>query len=113
MKFVQKSQRQAFKNSDACTAYEYPFEDRDINGAVIELDGRYPDSGRVVNNVCKELVYIIQGSGKVFVEGDEKLLSVGDMLMILPGEKYYFEGKLEMLMPCTPAWYLEQHEEVE
>jgi mannose-6-phosphate isomerase-like protein (cupin superfamily) len=113
MKYVSKNQVVAYKNSDACTAYEYPFEDKDINGAVIVLSGRYPDAGRVVNNVCKELVYIIQGSGRVVVESGERPLHTGDMLLIQPDEKYYFEGELEMLMPCTPAWYPEQHKEVE
>lgn len=113
MKLVKKDERVEFKNSDACTAYEYPFEDGDINGAVITLAGRYPDAGRVRNNACKELVYIIHGSGKVVVEGNDTPLTTGDMILLLPGEKYYFEGELEMLMPCTPAWYPEQHEEVE
>ena len=113
MKLVKKEQVLTFKNSDVCTAYEYPFEDDDINGAVIKLRGRYPNRGCVRNNVCKELVYIIFGAGKVTVEGKELSLNVGDMVLILPGERYYFEGNLEMMMPCTPAWYAEQHEEIE
>jgi len=33
--------------------------------------------------------------------------------LIEPGEKYYWEGKMTMFMPCVPAWYAEQHKEVE
>jgi mannose-6-phosphate isomerase-like protein (cupin superfamily) len=112
MNIVRKVDAKEFKNSDVCTAFEYPLGDKDINGAVIKLDGRYPDTGRVTNKACKELVFVVRGSGKVVVEGQETELSEGDLAIILPGEKYYFEGKLEMFMPCTPAWYPEQHEEV-
>jgi len=113
MKIIHKNQTKQFKNSDVCTATEYPFEDKDINGAVIELEGRYPDKGRVVNLKCKELAYVIKGSGKVWIEGKEVVLNEGDMVFIEPGEKYYWEGKMTVFVPCTPAWYPEQHEEVE
>ncbi len=39
MKFISKNQTKTFKNSDTCTAIEYPLGDKDINGAVIELNG--------------------------------------------------------------------------
>ena len=113
MKYIRGDQSLEFKNSEVCTAYEYPFEDKDINGAVIKLSGRYPASGRVTNSVCKELVYIIHGIGRLVIEDKETKINSGDMMLIFPGEKYYFEGELEMLMPCTPAWYPEQHHEVE
>jgi len=112
MKVVHKNQTKEFKNSDVCTATEYPLGDKDINGAVIELKGRYPDKGRVVNLKCKELAYVVKGSGRVVVEGEEVELNKGDVVLIEPGEKYYWEGNMTMLVPCTPAWYPEQHKEV-
>jgi len=112
MKIVKKGQAKEYKNSRVCTAVEYPFQDKDINGAVIKLNGRYPDRGRVVNLKCKELAYVIRGSGKVVVNGADVILSEGDLILIEPGEKYYWEGNLEMFVPCVPAWYPEQHKEV-
>ncbi len=112
MKTVHKNQTEKFKNSDSCIAIEYPLKDNDINGAVIELSGRYPDEGRVVNLKCKELAYIIEGSGKLVVEEKEVKLEEGDLVLIEPGEKYFWEGNLKMFIPCTPAWYPEQHKEV-
>ncbi|MDO8663406.1 MAG: cupin domain-containing protein [Candidatus Wildermuthbacteria bacterium] len=113
MKVVYKNQTKEFKNSDKCTAIEYPLGDKDINGAVIELTGRYPGKGRVINLRCKELAYVIKGSGKVVVEGKEVKLQEGDLILIEPGEKFFWEGNMTMFMPCTPAWYPEQHKEVE
>lgn len=113
MKVIRKDQTEKLKNSDVCTAIEYPLGDKDINGAMIELKGRYPDKGRVVNLKCKELSYVIEGLGRVVVEGEEVKLEKGDLVLIEPGEKYFWEGNLIMFMPCTPAWYPEQHKEVE
>jgi mannose-6-phosphate isomerase-like protein (cupin superfamily) len=112
MKVIHKNQTAKIKNSDVCTAIEYPLGDKDINGAVIELSGRYPDEGRVVNLKCKELAYIIEGSGKVVIEGEKVELHNGDLVLIEPGEKYFWEGNLKMFVPCIPAWYPEQHKKV-
>lgn len=54
MQVVRKNQTKAFKNSAACMAFEYPTKGKDINGAVIELTGRYPDAGMVMNEQCSE-----------------------------------------------------------
>lgn len=113
MKIIHKNQTKIFKNSEACTAIEYSLGDKDINGAVIELNGRYPDKGRAVNLECKEMAYVIKGSGRLVVEGKETKFKEGDLVLINPGEKFFWEGNMEIFMPCTPAWYPQQHKEVE
>jgi len=112
MKIIHKDQAKPHKNSEGCIAIEYPLGDKDINGAVIKLNGREPDKDRVVNLKCKELVYIISGSGKVVVEGKEIKFKQGDLILIEPGEKFYWQGKATMFIPCSPAWYPEQYKEV-
>jgi mannose-6-phosphate isomerase-like protein (cupin superfamily) len=112
MEIVKKSETKEFKNSDTCIAIEYSMKDRDINGAVIVLNGRYPNEGTVVNQKCKEMAYIIKGSVKLTVEGKETSLSEGDLALVDVGEKYFWEGNVTMFIPCTPAWYPEQHTEV-
>jgi len=113
MKIIHKDQTKIFKNSEACAAIEYPMEDKDINGAVIELNGRYPAKCRAMNLESKEMAYIIKGSGKVVVEGKEIKLSEQDLVLINPGEKFFWEGNMTIFMPCTPAWSYEQYKEVE
>src|SRR3989344_4202330 len=112
MKVVKKGQTKEYKNSETCIATEYPLENKEVNGAVISLDGRYPEGGRVVNLKCKELAYVIKGSGKVVVDGIDVLVYEGDLVLIEAGEKYYWEGNLQMFVPCVPAWSPEQHKEV-
>lgn len=112
MKIVHKNQTKEFKNSELCTAIEYPLGDKDINGAVVELNGRYPDKGKVVNLKCKELAFVIRGSARLFVGSEEVTLQEGDLVLIEPGEKYFWEGNMTMFVPSAPAWYPEQHKEV-
>lgn len=112
MKIVHKSQARIHKNSDVCVATEYSLGDKDINGAIVEVNGRYPDKGRVVNLKCKEIAYIIEGSGEVVVEDRKIKFIKEDLILIEHGEKYYWEGNSTMFMSCTPAWYPEQHKKV-
>ncbi|MFA6131646.1 MAG: cupin domain-containing protein [Patescibacteria group bacterium] len=113
MKVVYKDQAEKFNNGKFCAALEYSMEDKDLNGAIIELTGRYPEKGRVVNLKCKELAYVIKGSGKVAVDDKETNLKEGDLILIQPGEKYFWDGNLTLFVPCAPAWNPEQYKEVE
>ena len=109
MKIIRKKETIISKNSLKCTAIEYPLNDKDINGAVIKLKGRYPDKGKTVNTKCKEMAYIINGEGQIVVNNKKIVLCKGDLVLIYPNEEYYWEGDLEMFIPCTPAWFPEQH----
>ena len=113
MKIIHKNQTEKRKNGENCLAAEYPMVDKDINGAVIEINGRHPDNGRAVNLKCKMLSYVISGKGKVVVEGEEINLDEGDAILIEPGEKYFWQGDLKLFISSTPAWSPEQYKEVE
>lgn len=112
MKVVRAAQAKEFLLGKTAKAIEYPMGDKDINGAVGIIRGRYPEKGRVVNKKCKEMAYILDGKGKIVVEGEEVDFEKGDLLLIKPGERYFWEGNFKMFMPCTPAWYAKQHKEV-
>ena len=113
MKIIKKNQTFQYKNSDSCISTEYPLDVKDINKAIIKLNGRYPTKGRVVNNECKELSYILKGSGKIVIEDKEIDLNEGDTVLVEPKEKYYWDGNMTLIVPCTPAWYPGQHKEVD
>ena len=112
MKILRKEQTKQIQNSEGCIAVEYPLGDKDINGALIKLNGREPDKGRVVNLECKELAYIIKGYGRVVIEDNIIELKEGDLVLIEPGEKFYWEGNMEIFMPCSPAWHSGQYKNV-
>lgn len=109
MKIVTKPQRQEFKNGDNCVVYEYPMGDDAINGAIAKLSGRYPDKGESMNEICKEMAYVIEGKGMISVNGTETKIQKGDLVLIEPGEKYFWQDNMELFMPCTPAWTPKQY----
>lgn len=109
MEVVKKSQAKKFQNSPVCFVWEYETEDSEINGAVAEIKGRYPDMDRVVNEKSKELVFALDGQGKIVIEGKEMKLSEGDLVLIKPGERYFFQGNLKLFLANTPKWTPEQH----
>lgn len=112
MKFVPQNQTQEFKHSDTCTAIEYQTDNPNINGAEVKLTGRFPDKNRIVNLKCSEMAYVLKGSGKVFIEGREVKLNPGDLVLIEPNEKYFWDGHLTMFIASHPAWYPEQNKKV-
>ncbi len=113
MHIARKEEAKKIHVSETMTAHEYPLIDSSIHGAVVELNGRYPLKGRVVNEKCNEMGFVIKGSGKLVIEGEEIEFKEGDQLLIKPGERYYWIAKATMFMPCSPAWYPEQHKEVD
>jgi len=113
MKRIPKSDTTHIENAEGCDVYEHPLEDKDINGSVIIINGRYPETGYALNKVCKELVYIIRGSGVLGLsDGTSTDFDEGDSLLINPNEKFFWEGEFESYMVCTPAFDPEQHIEV-
>lgn len=113
MKFVSKQQTITHDNSDHCIATEYPVGDKDIDFATVEISGRYPDEGRVTNRTSKEICLILKGHGRIVIEGKEIRLNGGDVILIEPGEKYYWDGTMSIAVSCTPPWNKEQHKSVE
>ncbi len=110
MKIVKRQEANQHKNSKNCIAYEYPLENLDINIATVDISGRYPDEGQVVNEVCTEIVYLLKGKRTVtFDNGEQVELESGDVVLLDKGDRYYWEGECSLCIPCTPAWYPEQH----
>jgi mannose-6-phosphate isomerase-like protein (cupin superfamily) len=97
------------ENSPSCIVYEYVTKSSEMNIALAEMTGRYPDEGYAVNEACSEMGYVLKGQGKLVTETRSVDLSAGDVVLIPSGEKYYWEGTMSVLVPVAPAWYPEQH----
>lgn len=110
MKVIKKDDTLRGENSEKCKTLEYSFEDKEIDLGLATITGRYPDTGYCVNLISKELIYVIEGSGKLCF-GDKSIdFSKGDAILIENNEKYYWETQYTKIsMTCTPAWTEEQH----
>ena len=106
----------AFKknNSDKCEVIEYSFNDKDIDLGVATIISRYPEKGYCVNLVSKELIYVLEGEGKLYLKDKTIDFSVGDSILIDKGEKYYWDSKYcKVVLICTPAFSVDQYIVVE
>jgi mannose-6-phosphate isomerase-like protein (cupin superfamily) len=97
-------------SSTSCIVYEYPMKNAEMNIGVAEITHRYPDEGYAMNQKCSEMGYILKGSGKLVTEKSVAVLASGDVVYIPHGEKFYWEGNMTVILPCTPAWHPQQHE---
>jgi len=109
MEIISKNKTRKNKNATNCYSLEYPSKNKDINGAIVKLNGKYPKIGKVTNLKCKELIYILSGSGKIIINNKENEIKNGDIILINKKEKYILNGKLSMFVACTPSWNKKQH----
>ncbi|STX52464.1 Uncharacterised protein [Legionella busanensis] len=109
MKITYQNQSFERKNSNVCVVTEYPNLDKNLDFAIVNISGRYPDQKYAMNKACKEIVYIQNGTGKVIVNNNEYLLNTGDIVLIEAGEKYYWEGNMTLYIACNPAFNIDQH----
>ncbi len=114
MLYVEKNKAYSY-GGDGYSGMEYPMTDPDINLAVVKINSRCPKTGWQVNTDCKELLYILNGTGTIYLKENNKetKFSQGDVILIDKNEYYAFEGNFEAAVPCTPAWTSEQHKYVD
>ena len=101
-------------NSDKCKTLEYSFNNKDIDLGIATITGRYPETGYCVNTISKELIYVLDGKGKIYFDNNYIEFEQSDSILINPGEKYYWDTEYCVVsMSCTPAWDEKQHKLVQ
>lgn len=104
MYYTQK-EAQEFTIPGETHGYLYPpHPKKEQSVAYIEMDGIYPEQGYSMNDVCTETLYMIEGEFEEEVDGKVYTLKAGDVLMVLPGQKYRSKGKGKAVVIITPAW---------
>lgn len=110
---IKKSEAIEFKNSESCTVWEYDFPSENLGLATAFIDGRYPEEGRGTNLKCKQILFVISGSGKIYSEKGEFKINNGDSYFFEEKEPYYIEGnKLLVVIINAPKWQVEQYKKV-
>lgn len=93
-----------------CQTIEYKFHDKDIDLGIATITGRYPEAGFCVNTISKELIYVIDGNGKLYFEEGVVSFQKGDAMLINANEKYYWDSSYCVIsLSCTPAWNEKQY----
>lgn len=110
---IKKSQAGRIDNSDSCTVWEYKYPSKDFSFAKALIKTRYPDSGKVTNEECEEIYYVISGTGIIHSEKGDFEIEEGDLYYFEKGEVYWVEAEnLEVILVNAPKWWPEQHKEL-
>jgi len=109
MQIVRENEKRTIKPFDHVTIHEYDMHDTAIGGGVASIKGRYPASGFVFNQKCKELVYVLSGNGTLITPTGTIVFAKGDVLLIDQDEKYAWEGDMLLFMANTPPFDPAQH----
>lgn len=96
-------------NSPNCSVREYQTENPDIDIATAVIGGREPSQGVAENTVSTELARVLQGGGSITVDGKRTHIGPGDVVIIEPGEKFFWDGEMKIEIVCTPRWSVDQH----
>ena len=114
MKNITLEKAEVFDKNEICKTIEYSFQDKDLDLGIAIIKGRYPEKGYCMNEISKELIYILEGTGKIITNKKEISFKEGDAIFINPKEKYYWDTTYcKASMSCTPAWSPNQYKVVE
>lgn len=102
----------SFENSPVCKGVSYGRTSEVIDGAVIAVSGRYPSSGFLVNEVCKELVYVTSGRGSLISREAAQEFEAGDVVFIDANEAFAWDGNFEGFFATTPRFDPSQYKEL-
>ena len=107
---IARNETQIFQNGQTCTVRNYPFSSSLLGLITAEIDGRYPEQGKVLNEACDETYFVNSGSCTVHHESGDYELSEGDVFFFPHGKWYWVEASELKLVVCTaPPWTPEQH----
>ena len=112
MKVIKRRQASEYTNGN-CSGFEFDLGTKDLDGAVVNVTERFPITGRVVNEECREIAYIVDGIGLINIENNNFEIAQDDLIVIDKGERFYWKGTFKLFVYCTPAWFPEQHKQVE
>lgn len=111
MTIIQSSQAKKIQATPTTAIWEFIMEDKTISGAITQINSRYPEAGFAVNEVCKEIAFVLSGSGYIIIPTTKRLIGVGDLVFLDKGESFAWEtkGALTLFMATTPKFDPKQH----
>jgi mannose-6-phosphate isomerase-like protein (cupin superfamily) len=112
MKVINREQARKYTNANI-SSFEFDLGTKEIDGAIVNFEGRFPENGKAVNKECREFAYVVEGKGRIIIEGNPFEIKNDDLVIIDKGERYYWEGDFKLFVYCTPAWSPEQHKQVD
>ena len=107
---ISKDKTERFQNGATCTIHKYTFPSENLGLVTAEIHGRYPEQGKVLNEVSDETYLVTSGSCTIHHQSGDYQLSQGDVFFFPKGNWYWVEADRLSVVVCTaPPWSPEQH----
>lgn len=111
---IKKSEAREKQWAPSTIVREYDFPNKELGFAIALIDGRYPETGKVINHTCNEMYYIISGEGIIHDETWDYEVKEWDCFHFEKGKRYRAEGKnMKIALPTAPARSLDQYEQIQ
>ena len=109
-----KKQVAKIKNvSSTAVVYEYPNHSQNLGLAMSEIKGRLPETGFMINKICDEIYFVIDGFGKITYKNAVYELEKNDLFFIEKDTPFFVEGDcLKLFLVTTPAFFQNQWENI-
>ncbi len=99
-----------FRNSDLCYGREYNPGNGKIDIAKISRRGRFPQKGWGYLEESYEMAVVVSGEGYITSKKDGRVkLDKGDVICVEPKERFRWEGDMDLIVPCGPAFDPSKH----
>ncbi|MGI6612019.1 MAG: cupin domain-containing protein [Candidatus Nanosyncoccaceae bacterium] len=110
MKVWRDKDGEEFRNSKTCWGREYKPDTCKIDVSKISVRGKFPESGWGYNEEAHEVAVVVAGKGSIEKQGGEKKeLAMGDVIHFAPMERVRWEGDLDLIIACGPAFDRNKH----
>lgn len=110
MKKWSDDEGEEFRNSDVCYGREYNPGSSTVDVAKIFIRGRFPESGWGYLEESHEMAVVLRGEGSIETKsGHREKLTTGDVIYVPPMERFRWEGNLDLIVPCGPAFDPAKH----
>lgn len=110
---IAKKETEQFQNGNSCTVQKYSFPSSRLGFVTAEIKGRYPEQGKVLNEVSDETYYVMSGSCTIYHQSGEYFLEAGDVFYFPAGKWWWVESDHLSIAVCTaPPWSAEQYRQL-
>lgn len=110
---IKKENARKKENSPGCIVREYDFPHKELGLANAHITGRFPETGKAINNECNEIYYIISGTWTIHHESWTYPITAWDCFFFEKSKRYRVEGdNLHILLSTAPARFLQQYNQI-
>ena len=90
---VTKDQAQRSQHGATCKIYKYMLPSENLSLVTAEISGRYPEKGKVLNEVCEETYFVTSGSCIIHHQSGVYSLRAGDVFFFPKGQWWWVEAE--------------------